>query len=200
MELRIIGNNWQDIIRQLEGIAYKEPEATIVEGAGIYPELNGEEKEQSFPSPTEMTAAMEEAISPPVTSEAEAAMAEVPSVGSFPTSEPQEELDSAGNLWDSSLHASTKTKVKNGTWKLKRGVIPPPANPSVNFVNPVTQAPTNLQEFTLYANKIHESGKGSFPDIQAFLVSISIPVLSQVPEEKMPGVAEQLRTKFQVEF
>jgi len=32
------------------------------------------------------------------------------------------ELDSAGHAWNPTIHAATKTKVRNGTWKLKRGV------------------------------------------------------------------------------
>lgn len=32
------------------------------------------------------------------------------------------ELDSAGMPWDARIHASTKTKVKDGTWKKMRGV------------------------------------------------------------------------------
>lgn len=33
-------------------------------------------------------------------------------------------LDSAGNMWDARIHASTRTKISDGTWKLKRGVDP----------------------------------------------------------------------------
>jgi hypothetical protein len=32
------------------------------------------------------------------------------------------ELDSSGRPWDSRIHSSGKTKVANGTWKLKKGV------------------------------------------------------------------------------
>ena len=39
--------------------------------------------------------------------------------------EPDVELDTEGVPWDARIHASTKTKlVKNGTWKLIRGVDP----------------------------------------------------------------------------
>lgn len=34
------------------------------------------------------------------------------------------ELDAAGTPWDERIHASTKTKVADGTWKKKRGVDP----------------------------------------------------------------------------
>lgn len=40
------------------------------------------------------------------------------------TPEPDIEVDSAGKPWDERIHSSSKAKVKNGTWKLKRGVDP----------------------------------------------------------------------------
>ena len=33
-------------------------------------------------------------------------------------------LDSSGVVWDARIHASTRTKVQDGTWKMKRGVEP----------------------------------------------------------------------------
>ena len=32
------------------------------------------------------------------------------------------ELDSAGNPWDERIHASSKARISDGTWRLKRGV------------------------------------------------------------------------------
>lgn len=46
----------------------------------------------------------------------------------------QEEVDSEGQAWNPEIHASTKTKVADGTWKKKRGVTPPP--PSVSETTP----------------------------------------------------------------
>lgn len=34
------------------------------------------------------------------------------------------ELDSAGNPWDPEIHSGGKSKIANGTWKLKKGVSP----------------------------------------------------------------------------
>lgn len=61
------------------------------------------------------------------------------------------ELDSAGNTWDERIHASSKQRlVKDGTWKLKRGIdktyaaqilasqktaAPPPPPPAIPVVN-----------------------------------------------------------------
>lgn len=33
-------------------------------------------------------------------------------------------LDSSGIMWDARIHASTRTKISDGTWKMKRGVEP----------------------------------------------------------------------------
>lgn len=40
---------------------------------------------------------------------------------SIPASAPGVDLDSEGVPWDASIHASSKTKIANGTWKVKRG-------------------------------------------------------------------------------
>jgi hypothetical protein len=39
-----------------------------------------------------------------------------------------DELDSEGLPWDSRIHSSSKAKVKNGTWKIQRGVTDETAN------------------------------------------------------------------------
>lgn len=39
-----------------------------------------------------------------------------------PVSSTQVELDAAGMPWDERIHSSAKSKVKDGTWKLRRGV------------------------------------------------------------------------------
>lgn len=39
-----------------------------------------------------------------------------------PGEAPAEKLDSAGHIWNAALHAKSKTKVKDGTWRKKRGV------------------------------------------------------------------------------
>ena len=38
-----------------------------------------------------------------------------------PLGKPAEELDSAGHAWNAELHASTKSKNADGTWKKRRG-------------------------------------------------------------------------------
>lgn len=107
----------------------------------------------------------------------------VPSTGSLPPAPPvptaapaapaapasYAELDSAGLPWDSRIHASTRTKIADGTWKLARGldkavvaqvldelravmagapaaspaapVVPPPAPPAPPAAPPAPVAP-----------------------------------------------------------
>jgi hypothetical protein len=72
----------------------------------------------SFPAPTT-------AFAPPVAPLApEVPIAAPPSVPPAPaaTSTSAVELDSEGLPWDGRIHASTKAKVANGTWRTKRGV------------------------------------------------------------------------------
>ncbi len=38
------------------------------------------------------------------------------------SSAPSPELDSAGRPWDERFHAKTKNKIKDGTWRRKRGI------------------------------------------------------------------------------
>jgi len=79
----------------------------------------------------------------------------IPSVATPP------QVDSAGMPWDERIHASTKTFVQNGTWKMKRGVdatvvasvtaelmgneptLPTPSNETIVTppVAPITDAP-----------------------------------------------------------
>lgn len=52
------------------------------------------------------------------------------------------ELDSAGHPWNAELHASTKSKNADGTWKKRRGAAVPDAPP----VPPVPAAPAPTAE------------------------------------------------------
>ena len=42
-----------------------------------------------------------------------------------PESQPTEDLDSAGHAWNAELHASSKSKNADGTWKKRRGARDP---------------------------------------------------------------------------
>jgi hypothetical protein len=51
-------------------------------------------------------------------------------------------LDSAGVPWDERIHASTKTKVADGTWKKKRGITPAYYDSIVATLKGTTPEPT----------------------------------------------------------
>jgi len=126
------------------------------------------------------------------------------------------ELDSAGYPWDSRIHASTKSKIVNGMWKMKRGVAPEMVNPvQAEFKAPAagvappaaaapapTGAPSTMEAFVAYLNKIDASKVANFVDIQQFLESIlgAGLNLAAIPAEQFPALAEQVRTQFQTEF
>ena len=57
------------------------------------------------------------------------------------TDEPAEELDSAGHAWNAELHARTKSKNGDGTWKKRRGAAQTDM-PAAPAVPPVPPAPT----------------------------------------------------------
>lgn len=61
------------------------------------------------------------AVAPPPPPPA-AALPPPPPAPLAPGQAPPEKLDSAGNPWNVELHAKSKTKVKDGTWRKRRGV------------------------------------------------------------------------------
>jgi hypothetical protein len=116
-----------------------------------------------LPAPAAVNVDDEEEEAPPADDEEEEAP--IPpaavDVGSFAAA--GIELDSAGFPWDHRIHASTKTKIGNGTWKLKPRVEPtlieqvraeykqaaaaprtitPPMIPQAAAVEPVPTQPT----------------------------------------------------------
>jgi len=90
------------------------------------------------PVPAAVTAA------PPVPAAAPPVPAAAPPVPAAVTAAP--EVDSAGVVWDSNLHASSKAKNKDGTWRAKRS---PTSAESTAAAPPVpaavTAAPPTLQ-------------------------------------------------------
>ena len=53
-----------------------------------------------------------------------------------PAPEPESELDSAGVEWSEELHAASKAKNADGTWRKRRGGVVPPPPPPVEAVVP----------------------------------------------------------------
>ena len=65
-----------------------------------------------------------------------------------PQPEAAVELDSEGQPWNAELHASTKAKIADGTWRKKRGAAPeaPPAPPA--------PAPAGAMTFATFMAKV----------------------------------------------
>lgn len=74
--------------------------------------------------PVTPTTSQPGAIVPPPVSPIPPAPAPVPAAAPAPagSTSPAVELDAEGLPWDVRIHSSSKEKVANGTWKLKRGV------------------------------------------------------------------------------
>lgn len=86
------------------------------------------------------------------------------------TDEPAEELDSAGHMWNAELHASTKSKNADGTWKKRRGaaqaateavaqddaatLVPLPSAPPVPPAPAATAEPIMPKIFALITSQI----------------------------------------------
>ena len=64
-----------------------------------------------------------------------------PAVAAALVAEQAEETDSAGHAWNAELHASTKAKNQDGTWKKRRGAAQTDM-PAAPAVPPVPPAPT----------------------------------------------------------
>ena len=70
-------------------------------------------------------------------------------------------------------------------------------------VDPVAKAtlvPHDLQSFTAYAAKTVTEHKSNYPQIQEWLASLSITNITSVPQEDIPGLAEQMKEAFGCEF
>lgn len=111
-------------------------------------------------------------------------------------------VDSAGNPWNEIIHSGNKTFIKDGTWKLKRGVTPEEIGLAKNTgaIKPETGTPATLEEITVFVKKIVQSKRGNYTDITAHLTALGTPNLTTIPETELPAIAESLKLKFGVDF
>jgi len=104
---------------------------------------------------------------------------------------PEPELDSAGQPWNSEIHASTKTKLKDGTWKMKRGVK----------AEPVPEGPKEIKtpaDIIDYGLKIMEHSDATPESLKAFAVKHGLDSLSYWPVEEIPKMIELLTAEYGV--
>ena len=107
-----------------------------------------------------------------------------------PAADGAEELDSAGHAWNADIHASSKAKVADGTWRKRRGgpsetaeaaapVAPPaPPAPSAPPAPPATVAEAGAVTFTEAMVKITAAmgaGKITFEGVAAACQNNGLP-------------------------
>lgn len=100
-------------------------------------------------------------------------IAAIPEVPLAPTLEEAEALDSAGQLWNAKLHASTKTFVQDGTWKKKKGVTP---TPPVAETPPMTEGKsvTPISENTVSPKAVATPGVSPFRQLLVDITSAGL--------------------------
>lgn len=193
IEFKVTGETWKEIQKNLEGLFNKErmPDSvdlepvvepsTVIETVETPPdEFTPEWKEPDSPL---------EAILPQPLPSPPGAIAN---------------LDSGRNPYNPEIHTRTKATNDDGTWKLKRRspklpapskVVTPPAIPDFT----ATQI-DDLGKLATYVVKINTEKNLTEHIVPNFLKSIRIPNIIQVPKEKLPEVAEKLKSNFGVEY
>ena len=75
----------------------------------------------AVPAPAHLTASLAVPVPEPVAALTEL---ETPPAPELVEAACADLLDSSGIMWDARIHASTRTRISDGTWKMKRGVEP----------------------------------------------------------------------------
>jgi len=108
------------------------------------------------------------------------------------------DLDASGAKWDAKIHTRTRSKDVDGDWKVKKtNGVPPIVGAGVPMDDIIEMT---LDDFTNYAAKINQSGAGTYAEIQALLLSVSVVNVTQVPVEKLAELAELLKKRFKVDY
>ncbi len=116
------------------------------------------------------------------------------SLPDLPLDAPMSELDSAGQPWNPELHASTKTKVADGTWKKKRGAgkaEPEPQAPVGAPPPPPVTKPLTYLDVLQRALSGGISPKQMAEAVAAEGITGGFPKLAEHPD-KVDGVARRL--------
>lgn len=223
IEFKVTGDTWKEILKKLEGmwpgiekVPTGEPISDIIETTEkptdeFKPEENKEFSQITTESPLETVPILPPAPLPPTKPISSPASVPVLPPTSSPTLPivPGVKLDSAGHPWNPDVHTRTKAKNDDGTWRNKRKtpgfekrsgpVIPQPGKVTTPTVPPSLRI-DDLTKFAAYATKINTEKNLKDNIIRDYLISIGIPNILQIPKEKLPEVAETLKTHFGVEF
>lgn len=218
IEFKVTGETWKEILKKLEGMwihtthrdtapLSKDPVIETVEeptnefGPEVkIPKKWDTEKLPAGERPTYKIPQMKtEVVPPPILPPSSSPVYNVPGM----------KLDSAGHPWNPDVHTRTKAINEDGTWRNKRKtpgfekrsgpVKPEPGKVATPSVPPSLRI-DDLPKFALYATKINTEKNLKDNIIRDYLISIGIPNILQIPEEKLPEVAETLKTHFGVEF
>lgn len=131
-------------------------------------------------------------------------------------------LDKMGTPWDLRIHATTKTFMKDGSWKKLRGVdsilvtqvmAEIGSTPGAGEVTGATGAgegggvdvttPSTMADFVTYGTKVvNATSPGDWQGLMGFLAQLNPPVVNvaEVSPERFPELAEAVRAQFNVEF
>lgn len=220
IEFKVTGETWKEILEKLEGMwtPITQPESAPLD------------KETVVETVEEPTDKFKVEIKIPLTASEHVEEAfrkrgyQVPSDPALPAApiEPPAyslpgvitpEPDSAGNPWNPDIHTRTKAKNDDGSWRLKRKspgfekkkvptgpVVPIPGK----VITPDFTIPSilvdSLEKLAAYAIKIGKEKNLKENVVREYLTSIGIPNVLQVPKEKLPEVAEKLKTHFGVDY
>lgn len=201
IEFKVTGDTWKEILKKLEGmwIHATQPDPTVLRKEPVI-ETTEEPTDEFKPEWKEPDPPPALPVFPPASS---------PALPNPVYNVPGMKLDSAGHPWNPDVHTRTKAKNDDGSWRNKRKtpgfekrsgpVIPQPGKVTTPTIPPSLRI-DDLTKFALYATKINTEKNLKDNIIRDYLISIGIPNILQIPKEKLPEVAETLKTHFGVEF
>lgn len=203
IEFKVTGDTWKEILKKLEGMWIQPESGPSVKEAVIETveeptdEFKPEWKEPDpsiDPSPPALP------VLPPASS---------PASPNPIYNVPGMKLDSAGHPWNPDVHTRTKAKNDDGSWRNKRktpgfekrsGPVKSEPGKVTTPIIPPSLRIDDITKFAAYATKINKEKNLKDNIIRDYLISIGIPNILQIPQEKYSEVAETLKNHFGVEF
>lgn len=203
IEFKVTGETWKEILGKLEGMLVQPDSAPLSEEPVI--ETTEEPTDEFKPEWKEP----EPPIDPSPPALPVLLPASSPALPNPAYNVPGIELDSTGSPWNPSIHTRTQAKNDDGSWKFKRktpgfpkksGPVKPEPGKVATPIIPPSLRIDDFTKFAVYATKINTEKNLKDNIIRDYLISIGIPNILQIPKEKLPEVAETLKTHFGVEF
>ena len=115
---------------------------------------------------------------------------------------PAVELDAKGQPWDPELHAASKAKVKDGTWRMRRntgGIEPPSADTAAGIIPPPPSADTAapdlakalIERITQHLTNDPTQASAVLAAVQSVGLTKGFPQLTERPD-LAPALIEEL--------